>query len=116
MGRASDATCEGCGYTEHVVVGGTRETFHKHSVWPVFCRECNALEHANTRISPLRCLKCGSDAVTKYGDPSVSEVPDDKAAFRWGDAGYLRNGRHYCPRCKKMTLKFGSSGRGILFD
>lgn len=114
MGQIWEATCEGCGFEDEVVIGGGRETFREHSVWPVYCRECDGLEAANTRISPLRCLKCSSASVTKYGDPSISDVLG-KEVITWED-DRLCSGGHYCPHCQQMTLRFGSSGPKIFFS
>lgn len=113
MGQIWEGACEGCGFKQSVVIGGGRETFHKHSVWPVHCRECDDLEATNTCVSPLRCLKCGSDSVTKYGDPSISESGPE--VVKWGD-DRLSSGEHYCPRCQQMKLKFGSNGPRLFFS
>lgn len=109
MGQMFEASCIECAHRQDVVIGGGRETFSEHSVWPIFCRDCDTMAAANVQVRPLRCLKCRSEHVLKYGISPISPT-NTKINIQWGD-DTICDGLHYCPHCKNMSLEFGSSPR-----
>lgn len=116
MGQVTDAFCRQCGYRSEVVIGGTMESFAKHSVWPAFCKSCDEMVAINTRSDPIVCLKCNTRDVSRYGYPTLSDNSGPIVVTCESDT--LRADGHFCPGCRQRTLAFGT-GRGgshILFD
>jgi len=105
VGQIISASCEACHLQRHVVIGGTRTAFREHSAWPCHCTNCVDLTSVNLQVVPYRCLRCGSEAVVKYGDPAISDV-SGRTVASW-DKDTLSSGLHLCPNCEKRTLRFG---------
>lgn len=114
MGSVHKASCP-CGFETSVSVGGNQATYMAKSTFPFYC-EKDGLITVNFREKPFACPCCDSVNIKQYGLPPVSL--EHKGEFPWPvlqawDFQAYREG-NLCPKCKKMTLSFGSSE--ILFD
>lgn len=115
MGQSAEAECSHCGLKKRVVAGGGMLTYKTHSPWPVNCRACRDLTSANTCMEPLRCEKCGSDAVEIIGGDEFGDAWTTKPSVIQSFNYHADAGPHPCPRCGHLSLTLDAS-RGILFD
>ena len=114
MGSFHNASCA-CGFESSIIVGGNRESYMTDSSFPFYCEE-DGLISVNFREKPFTCHYCDSTNIKQYGLPPISLEPTGE--FPWPvlqawDFQAYREG-NLCPKCKKMTLVFGSSE--IRFD
>jgi ssDNA-binding Zn-finger/Zn-ribbon topoisomerase 1 len=125
MGAVHSAFCK-CGFTKEVTVGGSRQTFRSHSLFPFHCNNCGIVEvnAANLKNDCFvtTCPSCGDPNATQYGAPTswwggikLGKKPEeDQTALQWAsrEAPATEN---LCPECKQMTMQF-SSMPSIMFD
>ena len=117
MGSRADVFCHACGYETVVTIGGGMENYQVFSGWPVCCDNCGSVTTTNLREQPMKCLSCGSDKVTPYGEVKVRSERKQRALspmFQWGERVYFEES-HVCPRCSKNSLRFDTSN-SIFFD
>ena len=70
MGRAATATCS-CGFTESIVLGGTRASHSTNYRYPHLCYECNSVFSGNLHQSDIVCSDCGSSDTRSYEEPTL---------------------------------------------
>lgn len=107
MGLGIEAKCD-CGYTEaDLVLGGL---LHSSCVFvPVLCRGCKRVVSADVAQEGTACPICKTSAVIRYDDPRMSDQDSSEIAAQWG-AHELTKAGHLCPRCKRYSLSFSTSG------
>jgi len=118
MGAVHSAFCK-CGFTKEVTVGGSRQTFRSHSLFPFHCNNCGIVEvnAANLKNDCFvtTCPSCGDPNATQYGAPTswwlgikLGKKPTEaQAALQWGSREAPATG-NLCPECMQMTLQFSS--------
>ena len=113
MAQLNKASCQDCGYTTQVMIGGLMASYRTHSAWPVYCETCDDITTTNLRSQSLACEKCKSLAVTKYDDKHLVKGGTRNIISDWDD--HITNGNYFCPKCKIYALRF-KGAPDILFD
>ena len=72
MGRAATATCS-CGFTEFIVLGGTRASHLTNYRYPHLCYECNSVFSGNLYQSDMVCSDCGSSDTKSYEELTLRQ-------------------------------------------
>ena len=72
MGRAATATCS-CGFTEIVVLGGTRASHLTNYRYPHLCYECNSVFSGNLYQPEIVCSECGSSDTRSYEETTLRQ-------------------------------------------
>ena len=72
MGRAATATCS-CGFTESIVLGGTRASHLTNYRYPHLCYQCNSVFSGNLYQSDIVCSDCGSSDTKSYEEPTLRQ-------------------------------------------
>lgn len=85
---------------------------------PCFCVDCQSLVTVNLRADDPRCPTCGSTSYTTYDDPLLNDRSSTQAVASWNVRRdgrgllVLTRSRHFCPRCREMSLMFRLEGLG----
>jgi hypothetical protein len=72
VGRAVRAACP-CGFTECVVLGGTRASHLTNYRYPHLCYECNSVFSGNLYQSDMVCSDCGSSDTKSYEEATLRQ-------------------------------------------
>jgi len=72
VGRAATATCS-CGFTESIVLGGTRASHLTNYRYPHLCYQCNSVFSGNLYQSDIVCSDCGSSDTKSYEEPILRQ-------------------------------------------
>jgi len=72
VGRAATATCS-CGFTEIVVLGGTRASHLTNYRYPHLCYECNSVFSGNLYQPEIVCSECGSADTKSYEETTLRQ-------------------------------------------
>lgn len=116
MGTIVTAKCS-CGFKREMLsLGGGMMNFKTVCDVPAVCIECGNFFTANyiEERNSLKCPMCNEKA-NFYNIPSLREKDTDlQPVFSWRisaqDFFELPDAKYYCPRCKKMKLRFIESG------
>ena len=72
VGRAVRAACP-CGFTECVVLGGTRASHLTNYRYPHLCYECNSVFSGNLYQPEIVCSECGSSDTRSYEETTLRQ-------------------------------------------
>ena len=118
MGSIISARCEACGQDWRVTIGGGMATFTTRSLWPVACKACRTLRHANITREPLTCETCGSEDVEIFGvrrdRTTARREPTPYPVATWGEFE-LPEQPYPCPCCGEHALHFNGMAE-VMFD
>lgn len=136
MGIFLSAICS-CSYSETVAIGSNMHKHGKVFLFPHFCNHCVNVVSKDIYFSKTLCPLCDNDEIFSYtattntlkpssffnyfsssflqyfGFHKITDVEVEIYAFRFDRKFTLLNSFHYCPKCKKNSLKFSGSA---LFD
>lgn len=115
MGSSVKAQCT-CGFEKDFIIGGGMMNFATFCAFPCYCEKCRNIVEANLISKPLQCPKCKSDNIIPYDNKKLRLSRGKEIVCEWNmedDLGRnleLYNGNYFCPKCRKMSLKFINSG------
>jgi len=72
VGRAVTAACP-CGFTECVILGGTRASHLTSYRYPYLCYECNSVFSGNLYQPEIVCSECGSAYTKSYEETTLRQ-------------------------------------------
>ncbi len=102
MVMSVDAHCETCEKDWFVLISSDEAS---SLVRPIGCLTCKAVTTADFTDTPLRCLDCGSEQVIVYGNRDDWNGKGN-VILHW-DTASITDGRHRCPNCGELSLRFG---------
>ena len=109
MGDILQAICE-CGFkSNNLYLGGGFLDMGELCNAPYYCDNCETIGTVNIN-KIIKCEKC-SKSVQYYGEIGKDdfEIPED-VIFDWSvnhtTRYFLKDKFYYCPKCKKINLKF----------
>jgi ribosomal protein L37AE/L43A len=136
MGTELTGRCD-CGFGNKVYIASGRAQHGKVFKYPHYCSSCHSLISVDVLSDSQICSECGSDDIHSYAASTktlsykslLSRFPTEvlkAAGYHRSDVVHeetfcypLRKtfvflrGDHYCPKCKKSTMRFFTS---MLYD
>jgi len=104
MGTNTKAFCQ-CRYaSSDILIGGGKLNFQYTDYYPCLCIDCEDVVEVNLK-GILNCPNCNGANIIPYDDERLrGEYKEPEIHINCNHD--VSNGFYYCPKCKKMTLKF----------
>lgn len=104
MGTKTRVSCQ-CGYkSDDILIGGGKLNFQYTHYYPCLCLDCKDVVQVNLK-STHECPNCSGANIVPYDDERLrGEYKEPK--IRATQHHDVSKGFYYCPKCKKMNLKF----------
>lgn len=111
MGSSVIAECK-CGYKRSILIGGGMMNFTTTCYFPCLCEKCEEVVQVNLLSRRPKCPSCRTTRLIPYDDSRVigkigkNDVAELNMQDELGRALVIKDGKCYCPKCKKYYLRF----------